>query len=84
MDKRDVVQGLIGAYAEALVYIFCTMDLASLDATLRHPPGTAKLFLLRPMSIRAISACVPLKALLLTMTCEAEALGLILVNELSS
>lgn len=39
MDKRDVVQGLIGDYAEALVYIFCTMDLASLDATLKHEAG---------------------------------------------
>ena len=39
LDQRDVVQGLIGEYAEALVYAFCTMDLASLDATLDHPPG---------------------------------------------
>ena len=39
MDKRPVVKDLIGEYAEALVYIFCTMDLASLDATLNHPSG---------------------------------------------
>ena len=39
MDKRHVVKDLIGEYAEGLVYIFCTMDLASLDATRNHPPG---------------------------------------------
>ena len=39
LDKRDTVKELIGEYAEALVYAFCTMDLASLDATINHAPG---------------------------------------------
>ena len=43
MDKRHVVKDLIGDYAEGLVYIFCTMDLASLDATLNHAPGKINL-----------------------------------------
>jgi hypothetical protein len=40
LEKRDTVKELIGEYAEALVYAFCTMDLASLDATITHLPGT--------------------------------------------
>lgn len=43
LDKRDTVKELIGEYAEALVYAFCTMDLASLDATMNHAPGNCLL-----------------------------------------
>lgn len=38
-NRRPDIQALIGDRAEFLVYTFCVMDLASLDATMNAPSG---------------------------------------------
>lgn len=38
-NRRLDIQALIGDKAEFLVYTFCVMDLASLDATMNAPSG---------------------------------------------
>lgn len=38
-SRRPDIQALIGEKAEFLVHTFCTMDLASLDATVDAPAG---------------------------------------------